>query len=657
LKVTANAASTEIEIAQAEGAEVSENAGNIGEGKHKKLCADETKPPCAEVAPESTNSGTNSTTPTGASTGNTEVATTPSDTPVETKADPVTDAATAIAPANTQAESSADVTTEQPPIEAQTVVQVPREDSDAASGTPVGEEQQAPVGAVQSDQAPGQKKKTKKSDSSEPVQVVPESGGSATVAEQHAADSDAPAGGQSEPSAVEAQQPADPATSVETPAAAEESKPESAVFETSSDRSTPVNAATPTDTATGDASPDATQTEIKPESNVETAEQPTTTPTTEASRTKRNKQRPELPAAAATNEQAEPVETTTETVTEETTRTSSEDVVEARVERSDNENDSNDLIKILGAAAGGVVVGALLNEAFNDGGTVVENTGDRIVIERDGEYYVRKDENEILRRPGSDVRTETFRDGSSRTIVDRANGVSVVTVRDADGYVVRRVRILPDGQRIVLFDDTGSVRDSRSSFDSRRSSWIEEDQLPRFDPTFVPQHRYVDYRNTDRRGLRDVLMARPVATIDRSYTLRQVREDWRLRDAMPRLDLDAVSFNLGSAAIATDQVHKLDSLGWAMKDILDQNPDEVFLIEGHTDAVGSRISNLVLSDRRAEAVALALAEYYAIPPENLITQGYGEEFLKIATQAPERANRRATVRRITPLLETMVQLK
>jgi len=73
-------------------------------------------------------------------------------------------------------------------------------------------------------------------------------------------------------------------------------------------------------------------------------------------------------------------------------------------------------------------------------------------------------------------------------------------------------------------------------------------------------------------------------------------------------------------------------------------------IEGHTDAVGSDQANLVLSDERAEAVAVALSEDFDIPPENLVTQGYGEQQLKIATSGPERENRRVAIRRITPLL-------
>ena len=87
-----------------------------------------------------------------------------------------------------------------------------------------------------------------------------------------------------------------------------------------------------------------------------------------------------------------------------------------------------------------------------------------------------------------------------------------------------------------------------------------------------------------------------------------------------------------------------------MNRILSRNPDEMFMIEGHTDAVGSEEDNLTLSDRRAELVALILTEEFGVPAENLTTQGYGEQFLKIPTDGPERLNRRTSARRITPLL-------
>ena len=76
----------------------------------------------------------------------------------------------------------------------------------------------------------------------------------------------------------------------------------------------------------------------------------------------------------------------------------------------------------------------------------------------------------------------------------------------------------------------------------------------------------------------------------------------------------------------------------------------MFLIEGHTDAVGSDIDNLSLSDRRAESVAIILSDEFQVPPENLTTQGYGEQYLKELTNGPSRENRRVAVRRITPLL-------
>ena len=53
---------------------------------------------------------------------------------------------------------------------------------------------------------------------------------------------------------------------------------------------------------------------------------------------------------------------------------------------------------------------------------------------------------------------------------------------------------------------------------------------------------------------------------------------------------------------------------------------------------------------RIVAVALVLSQQFGVPPENLTTQGYGAHYLKIPTPGPERANRRVTVRRITPLL-------
>lgn len=119
---------------------------------------------------------------------------------------------------------------------------------------------------------------------------------------------------------------------------------------------------------------------------------------------------------------------------------------------------------------------------------------------------------------------------------------------------------------------------------------------------------------------------------------------------MPSIDLDSINFDTGSWTISPDQASKLQVIADGLNRAISRNPKAVFLIEGHTDAVGSDIDNLSLSDRRAESAAELLTQQFQVPAENLTSQGYGEQYLKIQTDGPERQNRRVTVRNITPLL-------
>jgi outer membrane protein OmpA-like peptidoglycan-associated protein len=155
---------------------------------------------------------------------------------------------------------------------------------------------------------------------------------------------------------------------------------------------------------------------------------------------------------------------------------------------------------------------------------------------------------------------------------------------------------------------------------------------------------------SDQAALEAALSASLLAQTGRSYSLEQVRDIRQVRALAPQVELAAITFETGSAAIQQSQADELAALGGAIRQIVAQNPSAIFLVEGHTDAVGDAGYNLSLSDRRAETVALALSQYFQVPPENLVTQGYGEQFLKIQTEAGERANRRAAVRNISELL-------
>lgn len=146
------------------------------------------------------------------------------------------------------------------------------------------------------------------------------------------------------------------------------------------------------------------------------------------------------------------------------------------------------------------------------------------------------------------------------------------------------------------------------------------------------------------------LLAPPRRDIERRYTLRDFREQPDLRDLMPGIELDTIRFGTDEAFIRAEEISNLDAIGEIIEEVVYNRPDEIFLIEGHTDAVGSDAYNLRLSEERALAVKEALLDYFNIPEENLITIGYGERYLRIPTPYAEQENRRVSVRRITPLL-------
>jgi outer membrane protein OmpA-like peptidoglycan-associated protein len=154
----------------------------------------------------------------------------------------------------------------------------------------------------------------------------------------------------------------------------------------------------------------------------------------------------------------------------------------------------------------------------------------------------------------------------------------------------------------------------------------------------------------DDAELQDVLIAPPRKKITRRYTVQEVEASPTLRAALPRVEIDTVHFGFNEAFVRAEEVSNLDRLAEIMERILKAHPREVFLIEGHTDAVGSDAANLALSRQRAEAIKKALQTYYVIPGKNLKTVGYGERYLKVPTAEAEQENRRVSVSRATALI-------
>ncbi len=353
-------------------------------------------------------------------------------------------------------------------------------------------------------------------------------------------------------------------------------------------------------------------------------------------------------AAAATSgaqyeAEAEVIE---ETVTAEMARSSAEEfatkvdetakaeaVTDEAAEQEDKDSGLSNLEKAALLGLGALAVGKLLNS----GEKVVSNSGDRAVVEQNGQFRVLKNDDALLRQPGANVTTYRFGDGSTRTVVTRENGVDVETIRAADGRVLRRSRTLPDGSTVVLFDDT------------QRVEQVQISELPPPSPTRAVR---TTSESISAEELALALAGQTQEKFDRRFSLAQIRNIDAVRRLVPEISVDQVTFDTGSSAIQPTQAEELAGLGSALRKMIDANPAEVFLIEGHTDAVGAAGFNLALSDRRAETVALALTEYFDVPPENMVVQGYGEGDLAVPVLVAERANRRVSVRRITPLLHT-----
>lgn len=353
-------------------------------------------------------------------------------------------------------------------------------------------------------------------------------------------------------------------------------------------------------------------------------------------------------AAASAEGGAEEPEAVQETVTEENTRQSSEDFQttvnqsQAEAERYKQEaRDAGEDAERARTVAGAALLGlgaVALNNILDNNDNVVSNSGDRVVVENNGRFRVLRNDDVLLRRPGAEVTTYQYNDGSTRNVVAYDDGTSVETVRAADGRVLRRTRILTDGSRVVLFDDTQQAQE------------VVVGDLPQVSSR-SNEERTIYREGTDAATLEQALASQVAPQVGRTFSLNQVRNIDRVRQLVPEVSVDTINFETNSAAIRPDEAQELAALGNALKSFIDKNPSEVFLIEGHTDAVGNYAYNLALSDRRAESVALALTEYFNVPPENMVLQGYGESDLLVPTTDAERANRRAAVRRITPLLQ------
>ncbi|MCV9942398.1 MULTISPECIES: OmpA family protein [unclassified Rhizobium] len=280
-------------------------------------------------------------------------------------------------------------------------------------------------------------------------------------------------------------------------------------------------------------------------------------------------------------------------------------------------------------------------------GARFDDRGDdsRVIIQYDNRTIVRGDDDRRFLRDGERPSYEELSGDRYRETITRPEGYRIVTIRNRYGDIIQRSRVDARGREDVLYY-------SQDLYDDPDRDYFEDPgaDLPPM-RLRVPLSDYIiDTRSDPNRDYYEFLSEPPVEPVERVYSLDEVKYSARIRDKVRRIDLDTITFATGSADIPMTQARTLRKVADAISEVLKKDPSETFLIEGHTDAVGSDQSNLLLSDQRAESVANVLSDVYGIAPENLATQGYGEQYLKVNTSAPEQENRRVTIRRVTALV-------
>jgi OOP family OmpA-OmpF porin len=279
-------------------------------------------------------------------------------------------------------------------------------------------------------------------------------------------------------------------------------------------------------------------------------------------------------------------------------------------------------------------------ETDQGGRKVFTEPGRVIVVDPSGQSFVRHNEQDRFRFGARDIQTRQV-GAETRTTIIRPDGSQIITINGRDGHLLRRIRRDQRGREIIIIDNTYRDPGAIGGF------YVD---LP--PPVIrIPYDRYiVEADEASPELIYDTMLAPPVDRIERRYSLDEVLYSPSVRQLMPSIDLNTINFETGSWEIPPDQAAKLQVIADGLNRAIARNPREVFLIEGHTDAVGNDIDNLSLSDRRAEAAAELLTQQFGVPAENLTSQGYGAQYPKEQTSGPSRINRRVTVRRITPLL-------
>ncbi len=104
-----------------------------------------------------------------------------------------------------------------------------------------------------------------------------------------------------------------------------------------------------------------------------------------------------------------------------------------------------------------------------------------------------------------------------------------------------------------------------------------------------------------------------------------------------------ITFDLNKAEIKPESMNEINRI----KNLMDENPELEYEVQGHTDSTGSPEANQALSEKRAQAIVDKLVEL-GISPKRLSAVGKGQ-YAPIADNSTEEG--RAKNRRVVFLVK------
>ena len=265
------------------------------------------------------------------------------------------------------------------------------------------------------------------------------------------------------------------------------------------------------------------------------------------------------------------------------------------------------LVRVRDASTGQPVAAQVTIPDHYPGVFVIGPSGERILDVQSGRYKV------IVSAPGYTPQTYTLNFTPRRTSVleiglepDRTGAHLIVKTADRQTGTAIPGASIAAAAITLATDEVGEAR-----FSLPPGSYTIDAAAP----GYLPQKE-------------TVLVS---ASMPLAVTISMLKSDARIR-------ISGIYFPSGSAVIPPETYPAIDD---AVR-VLQGNPDICIEIQGHTDSQGSAEGNLLLSQRRAEAVRGYLIRTHGIPAGRLLARGYGESepLASNDTEAGRARNRR-----------------